>query len=622
MPVISYGTPNHDALLVKILECFHASDRAMSELRPGWNKADKLYRTFVKETSADAKRRTSRDAGDPQYTTIVLPLSYATLLTAHTFWASVFLSRNPVFQYAARHGEGQDKVQAVEALIDYQVRQANMLPVLFNWLLDAGKYGLGVVSNFWTEEVHRTEVEVPQDTALSDIANPDELGPKKEVREIPGYRGNELFSIRPHDFFPDPNVSVTQFQKGEYYGRLFSIGWNTIARKKHDGSYFNIKQLKERGGGKLPRESSSTLNLPQDGESYNRLRSTSKGVVQGLEMTVELIPSDWELGSSTFPEKWMFTIGNGNVIIQAAPLGKANNKFPVFVNTYEIDPYSFASRGMLEILEPLNNAGSWLVNSHFFNVRKALNDKMLVDPSKVWMKDLEDGGPGGAVRLRPSAYGTDVRTVLTQFPIIDITRSHINDTEFFAELIKMVSGVNSNMLGNVNPGGRKTATEIRTSSTLGVNRMKTFAEYNSALGWAPLGQDLLQNSQQHYTDTEKFRIVGDQLDPGEQLFTDVSPEAIAGFYDYVPVDGTFPIDRFAQAELFQGLVASMAQVPEVLQQFDISKMINFVARLMGIKNMQSFRLQVAPDNVVAQEAQAGNVIPAESIPGGVNGSVA
>lgn len=582
----------------------------MSERRPAWNNADKLFRAFVKETTADKKRKSSRDSGDPQYTTIVLPLSYATLLTAHTFWASVFLSRNPVFQYAARHGDGQNKVQAVEALIDYQVRQANMLPVLFNWLLDTGKYGLGVVSNFWTEEIFRSKRKVVPESALSDIQIPDEQPEEFETVETKGYIGNELFSMRPHDFFPDPNVSVTQFQKGEYYGRLTTVGWNTVVKKKFDGSYFNVDELQKRlSGSGLQREGSDVIDLPH--ETAGRLRSSTKGKVQLLEKVIELIPKEWELSPSEFPEKWMFTVAQGDVIISADPLGKDNNKYPVFVNTYEIDPYSFTSRGMMEILEPLNNVGSWLINSHFYNVRKALNDQILVDPSKVWMKDLESGGPGRLVRLRPAAYGQDVRTMMTQFPVVDITRANLADTEFVSELIQLVSGVNSNMMGIVNPGGRKTATEIRTSSTLGVNRQKTFAEYNSALGWSPLSQDLLQNSQQHYAENEamNLRIVGDQLEPGVPLFVDVDPESIAGSFDYIPVDGTFPIDRFAQAELFQGLVASMAQVPELLQQFDMSKMVNFVASLMGIKNLKTFRLEVAPDGAVADQEQAGNIVP-------------
>lgn len=610
----------------RIRDRFKASDNVMSTRRSAWNTADKLYRTFTTETSADAARKVNRDAGEPQYTTIVIPLSYATLLTAHTFWASVFLGRTPIFQYAARHGEVQDKVLAVEALIDYQVRQAGMVPILFQWLLDTGKYGLGVTSDFWTEQVIRTTTSTKVNASLSVLENPDaETEEKTEERK--GYQGNELFNIRPHDFFPDPAVSVTRLQKGEYYGRLFEVGWNTIQRGRINGTYFNIDELEKRVRGVgLPREGSSVVDLPHEQDAalnseYGKLKTERHGSVQLFEITVELIPSIWEFGKSDYPEKWLLTLAQGDVLIAAEPLGKDGDTFPIFVNTYEIDAYSFTGRGMLEILKPLNDTADWLLHTHFMNVRKSLNDQFLIDPNKVQMSDFERGGAGRLIRLKPSAYGTDLRSVFMQLPVQDITRANISDLELILKFMEKVAGVNENMMGVPTQGGRKTATEIRSTSTLGINRQKTFAEYNSALGWGPLAQDLLQNSQQYYKDDEMFRIVGDNVPKGEPLFAKVTPASIRGSYDYIPVDGTFPIDRFAQAQVFQGLVQTMAQVPDLLQGFDLGGIINFIASLMGIKNLGSFKTQVVSDEDALRGEQNGDLVPAPVIEGGTGNAI-
>lgn len=37
------------------------------------------------------------------------------------------------------------------------------------------------------------------------------------------------------------------------------------------------------------------------------------------------------------------------------------------------------------------------------------------------------------------------------------------------------------------------------------------------------------------------------------------------------LDGTMPVDRFAQVNLWQQLMASMARVPGALQQYDLGK---------------------------------------------------
>jgi hypothetical protein len=77
----------------------------------------------------------------------------------------------------------------------------------------------------------------------------------------------------------------------------------------------------------------------------------------------------------------------------------------------------------------------------------------------------------------------------------------VRDAAFVMDLMARLSGVNDNIMGMVNSGGRKSATEVRTSSTFGVNRLKTNSEFYSAQGFAPLAQMLLQNTQQKYDES-------------------------------------------------------------------------------------------------------------------------
>jgi hypothetical protein len=224
------------------------------------------------------------------------------------------------------------------------------------------------------------------------------------------------------------------------------------------------------------------------------------------------------------------------------------------------------------------------------------------------MKDVLDPLPGGVIRLKPAAYGTDTNAVMHQMAITDVTQNHIRDLQMMLGIGERTVGINDQIMGMLNAGGRKTATEVRTSTSFGVNRLKTIAEWFSAVGFDPLAQMTVQNTQQYYDGEMKFKIAGDLMLNAGAGFVTVTPDKIMGMYDFVPVDGTLPIDRFAQANLWQQLLGQMRTMPEIMMQYDMAGIFTWVAQLAGLKNINQFKIQVAPDQVLAMQAQRGNVV--------------
>jgi hypothetical protein len=131
---------------------------------------------------------------------------------------------------------------------------------------------------------------------------------------------------------------------------------------------------------------------------------------------------------------------------------------------------------------------------------------------------------------------------------------------------------------------------------------------------SPLAQQLVQQSQQFFSSDVKLKIVGDLAQMAGPQFMQVTPDMVSGFFDFVPVDGTLPIDRMAQATLWQNIMGQMRNYPQVMQQFDVAKVFTHVAQIAGIRNINQFKVQIVPDQVLQQQAQAGNVIPMR--PGG------
>lgn len=624
---LKFGTDLHTKILTALQNRINNGAIAVSKKTSDYAKEEERFRAYIPAKEADRLRKVERESGEPKYTTIEVPYSFAMLMAHHTYLCSVFLSRSPIFQFQGRHGQAEQQVQAVEAIMDYQVLVGEMLVPFFLWLLDCPKYGVGITGEYWDEEF--TVVSAIEDVPDKYLGVETGTFTKKRVtRRIPGYKGNKVFNVRPQDFIFDSRVSLANFQQGEFCGRYTDLSWSTIIDRKMRGQYSNIDALKEKHKNANTSANahvgerdlgSSQLELPS-AVSGSDLGSQDNdfltpGFTNAVELTVKLIPKDWGLGASEYPENWNFTIADKDIIIESAPAPNYHGKFPYNVIEYELEGYALQKRSMFEMLDPLNNAMTWLLNSHFYNVRSILNGQFVIDPSRLVMKDFKSDVGGRIIRAKPSAYGTDLRNAAFQLQTVDVTQNHLRDMSVVGDLMQRVSGVTDNIMGMLNAGGRKTATEVRTSNAFGANRLKIAAEFNSAQGFAPLAAKMLANTQQFYDGNEKFRIAGDLMLEGN-AFAEVTPEVIAGAFDFVPVDGSQPIDRFAQVTMWTQLMGQIQRMPQVMMSYDMGRIFAWIAQLGGLKNIHRFKLNVVPDDVALANAGAGKTLPI----GGSNGT--
>jgi len=603
---LKYGTQKHTDLREALRERVEHADHAVSKKKTDYAHDEERFMAYMKPSDVDDLRRNKKKDGEPQYVNLEIPYSYAVLMSWHTYISSVFLSRTPVMQFMGRHGESEHQVQAVEAIMDYQTTVGGHMVPYYIWLLDAGKYGVGIIGNYWEEEIIQVSSIEEEQVSYLGIPILGKTHKVKKTKRVKGYEGNKVFNVRPQDFIFDSRVSLANFQNGEWCGRFADLGWMNIVTRADAGQYYNIEALRafkkkrhKRGtSGNVDRDlGTSQQELPdaitqENAELSDDVRNPD--FAELTELHVKLIPSDWGLGKSKYPEIWVFTLADDEVIIESQPSDALHGKFPFGVLEYEMEGYSLQKRSMLEMLDPLNDTMTWLVNAHFYNVRSVLNGQFIIDPSRLTVKDFKSEGGGRLVRLKPMAYGQDVRTMFHQISTQDVTRDHLRDASAVGDLIQRVSGVTDNIMGMVNAGGRKTATEVRSANTFGANRLKTQAEYFSAMGFTPHASMLLQNTQQKYDGEKKFKIAGDLMEEGAG-FAQVTPEMIAGNFDFSPVDGTMPVDRFAQVQMWTNLMTQMRNMPEIGQGYDLAGIFAWVAQLGGLKNIKRFRINVVPD---------------------------
>ena len=615
---LAVGKKGHKDVSDRLMALVRLSRDRMSTRYAALAQNEEQYSAYVPAREVDEARKTKkRTLGEHDYVSIEVPYTYAVLMTIHTYISSVFLSRNPVYQVSGRHGETEQSTQSMEALLDYQLIAGQHVWPLHCALFDPLRYGYSVLWEYWDREEINTRAWVKRPKTFMGFEIPGaEPETVAEVTKTLGYQGTKLFNVRPQDFFPDPRVPIVRFQEGEFVARYVEIPWSKLRDGEAVGEFFNVQEARKgnessgQAASQRDAGSSAVTVLPGDPIS-TYMNDAPSSYFEGYEVIWSCRPHQWKLGDETGLEKWVFTISTSGVIVEARPLGLLSSKFPCSVFVTEPEAYSLFPISALERVKPMNDVLSWLINTHFYNVRAALNNQFVVDPQRVVMKDVLSRTPGQLIRLKPEAYGTDVRTAITQLPVSDITRANLSDAQVVEMMIQRTLGATDNVMGMVNTGGRKTATEVRTSTSFGVNRIKTVCELLGASGFAQHMQNLIQQTQQFYQDEGlRYKLVGDlsALDPQSR---NITPESIAGFYDYVPVDGTLPVDRYAQAQLWQTLLGQVRQLPQVMQQYDIAKIFAWVGTLAGLKNMQQFRMQIMPQDpaMLAQQVQAGNMVP-------------
>ncbi len=614
---IRHGSALHQKIIDAVKTRRDLSDRKMKNFHRQWDDADDSMKAYIHEKDVDKKRKDKkRYEGEVDYVTLEVPYTYAIVMTAHTYYTSTMLSRTPVWQFTGRHGESQDSIMGIEAIMDYQLKNGFQLPVLYNWLYDLARYSLGVVGVYWDrDEKVISRYEKKQQTVLGIPFGAPKTTRVEEI--VLGYEGNCLFNVRPYDFYPDPRVAIWNFQKGEFCIRNTSEGYHDLIATTHSnpGYYINLDALgsvlRDQRGNDLT-QGSSRIELPlQPGEASD---VPGPGFIKITDAYIKLIPSVWGLGDSKRVELWCFHIAEDSVVIRAAPLGLYHNMFPFSVMEGNFGSEEFAKFGMTEVIRPMTDILTWLVNSHFYNVRRVLNNQLVVDPSKIVLKDLTKPGQR-VIRLKPGAYGQDVRTAVHQLMQTDVTHNHLNDVAVIEQMIQRVSAVVDNIMGQVNTSGRKTATEVRNATGFSTGRLRTPVEYNSGLGWSPLAQMMISNTQQLMSQERQFAVAGNTLEAA-QRYLQATPELIAGNYDFVPVTGEMPVDRLAQANLWKELLMGIAKNPAIAGSWDFNGILAHTMKLSGERNIDRFRIQLGSPQALAQQAQAGNVIPIGGKSGG------
>lgn len=586
----------HQRVLEKLRARIKFSQKKMEGFYTRWNANEHRYQAYMRSEDLQELLKKSNERGTPpETTTITVPYSYATTMTIVTYLVHAFCGRNPMFSVGAYGGAQVNRAQKMETFLQFNADYVRLIRKYIQYFMDGEIYGLQVMRNHWKVKTGRRTkfANVSPNVLLLPGILPQEQRVQEE--EII-FEGNEVQNIDVFRFFPDPRVPMEEVaERGEFVFWRTYEGRHLLKRAEQQGTISHLKKADTRVKDIAHH---SERNRLADGDSTpgrdNDVRGP--GSYQIDQGTVDLIPSEWGLADSDNVEKWIFSIANDCQIIQAEPLDADHDKHPVIVGEPYSTGYGFGNIAMLDLLGPMQDTLSWLINSHIYNVRAALNNQLLVNPQMVDMQDLKKPAPGRVIKLLPAAFGVDPKFAVSQLQVVDVTQGHVNDMAVIQRIADTIPAINDNLRGIQDAGGRKTATEVRTSGEAGASRLAAHARLVSSQSIVPHADMMTLNIQQHMERPFFYGATGE--DP-------ILPQDLQGHF-YFPVhDGTLPMDRVGLMEIWKEILLAMFQQPVLGQRYDVDGIFQYVAELGGAKNISQFKLNVLPPDA----AVPGNVIP-------------
>lgn len=583
------GSDLHTEVLGKLEAMFKFGKDEMKKQYDRWNYGEQKIQAYceIEDYQKLMDSINQNNARPPEPIQVVVPYSYATLHAAATFIATVLLGQKPVFPLVATRGTQTDHARYMEVALQSNLDASRGYEQLWQQIWDSLIYGFGANRCLW---------ETREGPAIKWIG-----GTRQTVTEQT-FAGNVLSSIDPYAYVPDPRVPMHECNiRGDFIFTEMEQSKTILMDMEKNGMLKWVEQAIKKS-----QQYGRTMDSPvTDNRRRVKIGIRGEHIIQPnnitafcrvFEGTVRLVPKDWKLGDSDISELWKFTWLKGQ-IVQAEPLGMLHAQHPYVCSEPTSFGHDFMSVAMSDMIGPFQDIMSWLISSRMENVRTAINNQFVADPSRVEVNDIRSSAIGRVIRLKQAAMGLPVKEAIMQLLVQDVTQGHLNDIQTMRVLADTITGVNDNMRGIQNPGGRKSATEARISMQAGASRLSQLAVRISSQSFMPLANQMIMNIQQFMPDKMWVETTGDDKQPQSFMLT---PEMMVGSYNFQISDGSLPYDKLALIEVWKEILFGIAQDPELRARYDIGEIFNYVAILGGAKNIDSFKRPPPPPQMPGQ----------------------
>lgn len=590
-------TPDQEQKLVSYIKaCFEMSHRQISKRYPSWLEADQAHDVYVPPDATEFREKA------------VIADTRAIADTVLTYMMAALFGRNPMFQLEGLNRDSRTGSMILERVLHQHMRRTAGEARMAQLLLDSIRYGFAPTKLVWDSRGNQ----------------------------------NRIVNFDPRRCFPDPRVNWSDWDRMQFIGFSDHASFNTLARSGLYPKLTKYPALRHK------------IALPNAGWECNRFRQhTGRGLsIDPLLNHEKGGPGAFKIGDARAVNEIYFvlagyeinvpsiqhiylvaTVIDESVIIrlQLNPYGR---QFPIVIGGLYNDAHKTYSQSLYDVLMPLHNIATWLLRSRVDNVQAAMSNLIFADPTQVSIPDLIDRNPWGVVRTLPGSKPGD-GVFIANVP--DVTRGHINDIAFLADLKQRVSAASDAQQGIPTPDVR-TATEISRLTQLGSQRLGVLSRVVSATTIRPLVNMMVSNIQDALYLKGTVRLDQDSM-PSELAtltqdgYIDYDASLFKGEIDYLIIDGTLPIEPTRSPETWLNMLKVMSETG-LNMEFNMSRIAEEGIRSMGLTDLDRFRFtenerrqkgllpnqqlamlekmrgaSVQPQEQVQREVERGNLVP-------------
>lgn len=584
--------------LLEYLQARLQSDEQNRDSRVArYSQIDRDVAGWMLLSDEDKKRRVEHArTGSPQATAINLPLTWVHLDDMMTYYAQTFAPNRGMFYHTAKPGDSTDAASITDLMNNHAIWCGYYRQLILT-LFSALKYNLGGMSAFWGKDFGpRLEANMDGTTRM-------------EPAVI--FAGNKVKAFDMYNTLWDPAVEPALVHKdGEWFATVEMKSHYWLKNKCLEGEYYNCDDFLD--GDHAPettqtkwfRDPPAETNMQADEsapQSWFSVLSgaasySMKGSFELTEIHIRINPNDFGLITGDRAAKaarnryeiWRFTILNNEKIIEARMMNNIHGWLPAFFGVANDDVLRQVAKSPAEILNPLQEFSSFLLNAHVQANRKNLYGKTFYDPSRVDLKAVPAGEVAAEIPIKAQGYGQDIRTMVYHDNNVLDTKQTLQDLQGMMGIIDQFFPTQS--LPSQIAGIDRAVDSQVAAVQQGANRRQHKG--------ARLFDDTLMRPLRF---SMYYNIVQYQEDGAEVLDYHGTPRKIdlsklrTTNLAYVIGQGLKAIDRQAMASQLQGMFFALIQAPQAGQQVDILKILDFWTSMMDIDaSMEDFRLPPAP----------------------------
>jgi hypothetical protein len=464
----------------------------------------------------------------------------------------------------------------LERRLHHNMRKVGYEQKLYQIFLDNNRYGMAPIANFY------------------------------------GKDGNAPVNIDPWAYFPDPRVTAQNRHEADFVGYRT---WASLTALYRRGHYQNLERLEN----KRPNVSWNSNQFLKDTIRDQSIDQTLTGSYTsdyknhfGLGYahvlnTLYVYMDPNRLGISAPFGLYRIVVADESVVIQFDPSPYPHQDIPLIHGEGQYDAHKTFSSSLYDLMMPLQRYQDWLLRTRVENVQSIVQNRLVVDPNRVNIRDILDPNAARLVRTLPGANPSDAILPLT---VPDATRNYFSDLDTTGQLMQRLAAASDTAQG-IQSETQRTATEIARLTSLGQQRLGMQARLLSSTTIRPLVRQMIANLQ-------FFEVDGGMVTLPEEVSAEnpsgdvrYNRSEILGDFDYVVVDGTLPTSPEENSENITKAIRTLAETG-LGQSWDMDKFVERLIESFGFEDVENWKKspsEVVPDEQIQQQLQAGNIVP-------------